>query len=103
MSPEAASKGAELISIVLSKTGLDINPEGLKPLLRGEEPPTPLFWNALIAGLRRLLTPAETEHDTAKIQQYVQEWIERGKPGQLWDASTWDIGTSEPKKQRRKT
>ncbi len=91
VSPEVVAEGAELLAVVLHKSGAQVNAEGLRPVLRGEEPPTPVFWNSLIAGLRLLLSPAGTlsEEANAMVDDHVKAWRAQGSSGRLWDPSTW--------------
>jgi excisionase family DNA binding protein len=98
VSPDAADRGAELISRVLRKSGVEVNSTALQPILTGDESPTPVFWNALITGLENLFrpaaTPAEGGERAQALEKYTAEWERRGRPGFLWDRSTW--GGTEP-------
>ena len=93
VNPEAAEYGAELIAQVLRASGLQVSPAGLQPILRGDELPTPIFWNALITGLGVLLrarTHGEEHRQTQELRSLIDEWIRLGRPGILWDPSTWN-------------
>ena len=103
VAPEVVSEGAELIARVLRKGHVEVNPEGLKPIITATEQPTPVFWNSLIMGLGRLLAPerhATAPEDQAAITQMYEDWVKQGRQGNLWDPSTWD-GKTDPNNENR--
>jgi excisionase family DNA binding protein len=90
VSEQDANEGAELIAEVLQKTGHGVNPELLRPMIKGAEPVLPIFWNMLIFGLKQLLRPETPEAMTQaaeEITRHVQEWEQRGRLGDLWARS----------------
>ena len=100
VSSESIAHGAALLAEVLRKSGVEVNEEGLQTLIRGEERPTPIFWNSLIIGLQRLLEPSASITDPttqSKIKEHLQAWDDRGRSGHLWDTPTGEP-SRDPKK-----